>query len=84
MQPLAFVVSFNLSSPISIALVFFQRNVLKRPRELEHRLRFEIEAMTLHLESFSMVCVSIFLSHPVHGVCVSVCECVSMVHGVCV
>jgi len=45
---------FNLNlqsqSPISISLVSFHRNVTKRPRKVDYRLRFEIEEMTLQIQ----------------------------------
>ena len=52
LQPIAFRVSFNivLNVPTQSPWSFFNGTWQKRPGELESRLRFEIEEMTLQMQ----------------------------------
>ena len=49
-QPIAFGVSFNLNLQSQSHWSLFNGTWQKRPRELENRLRFEKEEMTLQMQ----------------------------------
>ena len=49
-QPIAFGVSFNLNLQSQSPWPRFDETWQKRPRGVEHRLRFEIEEMTLQMQ----------------------------------
>jgi len=49
-QPIAFVVSFNLNLQSQSPWSLFDGTWQKRPRELNYRLRFEIEEMKLQMQ----------------------------------
>jgi len=50
LQPIAFGVSFNLNLQSQSPWSLFNGPWQKRPRELDHRLRFEIDEMTLQMQ----------------------------------
>jgi len=50
LQPIAFGASFNLNAQSQSRWSLFNGTWQKRPRELENRLRFEIEEMTLQMQ----------------------------------
>ena len=49
-QPIAFGVSFNLNLQSQSPWSLFNGTWQKRPSELDYRLRFEIEEMTLQMQ----------------------------------
>jgi len=50
LQPIAFGVSFHLSLQSQSRESLFNGTWQKRPRALDHRLRFEIEEMALQMQ----------------------------------
>jgi len=56
-QPIAFGMSFNLHLQSQYHWSIFNGTWQKRPRELEHRLRFKIEEMTFQMQQAVLMCV---------------------------
>jgi len=52
---MSFIVSFNLSLPSQSHWSLFTGMWEKRPRELEHRLRLEMEEMTLRMQQVVLI-----------------------------
>jgi len=50
LQPVAFAVSFNVNLQSQSPWSLFNGTWQKKPRELDHRLRFENEEMTLQMQ----------------------------------
>ena len=85
LQLIVFGVSTNLNLQARSRWSLFNRTWQKRPIELDHRLRFEIEVMTLHmqlhlvLQHFVLQCVAVCCSVlQCVAVCCSVLQCVAV------
>jgi len=64
-QPIAFGVSFDLNPQSRLHWSLFNRTWQRNNRELDHRLRFETEEMTLQMPQAVLTCMA-FLLHVLH------------------
>jgi len=86
-QPIAFGVSFDFNLQSQSPWSLFNETWQKRPRKLEHRLRFEIEEMTLQIQQAVhpnmcaktwavFICTYIYVYQSIHACvyrCIHIC-----------